>query len=149
MNCEKIEFKQSESMAQQTIGIGSAYDDPTADKTRDAFDKVNDNFNEIYTSVMLHDYVIISDWDMDATASKDATWTLPADHLIIRVTAIIRSDAGSTTAYDFASGGQISYDGTKFTLARTGGGVFDSTDFNASTGTRAVIYVDYHYEDLD
>lgn len=37
-------------MAKQVINIGTAYDDPTADKIRDGFDKCNDNFTELYTA---------------------------------------------------------------------------------------------------
>lgn len=36
-------------MAKQTIGIGTAANDGTGDNIRVAFDKVNDNFNEVYT----------------------------------------------------------------------------------------------------
>jgi len=35
-------------MAKQTIGIGAAPNDDTGDALRDAFDKTNDNFNEVY-----------------------------------------------------------------------------------------------------
>lgn len=35
-------------MAKQTINIGSADDDGTGDDLRDAFDKANDNFTELY-----------------------------------------------------------------------------------------------------
>lgn len=36
-------------MAQQTINIGSAANDGTGDSLRDAFDKTNNNFTELYT----------------------------------------------------------------------------------------------------
>ncbi len=36
-------------MSQQTINIGAAVDDQTADTARDAFDKTNDNFTELYS----------------------------------------------------------------------------------------------------
>ena len=36
-------------MAKQTVGIGSVADDGTGDNLRNGMDKVNDNFNEIYT----------------------------------------------------------------------------------------------------
>lgn len=36
-------------MAQQTIGIGTTANDGTGDPIRDAFDKCNDNFTELYT----------------------------------------------------------------------------------------------------
>mgnify|MGYP003141837529 CR=1 FL=1 len=35
-------------MAKQAIGIGSTANDGTGDTIRDSFDKVNDNFNELY-----------------------------------------------------------------------------------------------------
>ena len=38
-------------MAKQTIGIGSAANDGTGDPLRSAFDKINDNFTEIYTEL--------------------------------------------------------------------------------------------------
>ena len=38
-------------MAKQTIGIGSAANDGTGDPLRSAFDKINDNFSEIYTEL--------------------------------------------------------------------------------------------------
>lgn len=38
-------------MAQQTIDIGSAPNDGTGDPIRDAFDKCNDNFTELYTGL--------------------------------------------------------------------------------------------------
>ena len=38
-------------MAKQTIGIGSAANDGTGDQLRTAFDKVNDNFNEMYAFI--------------------------------------------------------------------------------------------------
>lgn len=39
-------------MAQQTIDIGAAPNDGTGDPLRDAFDKANDNFTELYTGRM-------------------------------------------------------------------------------------------------
>ena len=38
-------------MAKQSIGIGSAANDGTGDPLRTAFDKINDNFDEIYTEL--------------------------------------------------------------------------------------------------
>jgi hypothetical protein len=38
-------------MAKQTINIGTRANDASGDTIRDAFDKVNDNFNEIYTEI--------------------------------------------------------------------------------------------------
>ena len=38
-------------MTQQSINIGSAANDGTGDPLRTAFDKINDNFNELYLKV--------------------------------------------------------------------------------------------------
>jgi hypothetical protein len=38
-------------MAKQTVGIGTVADDGTGDNLRDGMDKVNDNFDEIYTAL--------------------------------------------------------------------------------------------------
>ena len=38
-------------MAKQSINIGSAANDGTGDPLRTAFDKINDNFSEIYTEL--------------------------------------------------------------------------------------------------
>jgi hypothetical protein len=37
-------------MAKQSVNIGTSANDGTGDKLRDAFDKLNDNFNEIYST---------------------------------------------------------------------------------------------------
>ena len=39
-------------MAQQTINIGSSANDGTGDPLRTAFDKINDNFSELYLSLI-------------------------------------------------------------------------------------------------
>ena len=39
-------------MAKQTINLGTAGDLTTGDNIRDAFDKVNDNFNEVYSDIV-------------------------------------------------------------------------------------------------
>ena len=40
--------EETTQMTQQSINIGSAANDGTGDPLRTAFDKINDNFNEIY-----------------------------------------------------------------------------------------------------
>ena len=39
-------------MAKQTIGIGAAPNDGTGDTLRDAMDKTNDNFTEVYNAAV-------------------------------------------------------------------------------------------------
>lgn len=46
-------------MAKQTIGIGTTPNDGTGDTLRNAFDKTNDNFDELYTVVVNSAYVAV------------------------------------------------------------------------------------------
>ena len=50
-------------MAKQTVNIGTVANDGTGDQLRNAFDKLNDNFNEVYgnnfvTEAMLNDNIV-------------------------------------------------------------------------------------------
>jgi len=38
-------------MAKQTVNIGSSANDGTGDQLRTAFDKINDNFDEVYAAI--------------------------------------------------------------------------------------------------
>jgi hypothetical protein len=55
-------------MAKQTINIGTAVNDGTGDPCRTAFDKVNDNFDELYLTVVESPLKLIS----LTTAERDA-----------------------------------------------------------------------------
>lgn len=70
-------------MAQQTIGIGTVANDGTGDPLRTAFDKVNDNFDEVYRNAGIV-------WQEDFTgASYD--------------TAVIKTFNGGTISHDTAN----------------------------------------------
>ena len=50
-------------MAKQTVNIGAVANDGTGDQLRNAFDKLNDNFDEVYgnnfvTEAMLNDDIV-------------------------------------------------------------------------------------------
>lgn len=62
-------------MAQQTIDIGSAPNDGTGDPLRDAFDKANDNFTELYALVA----VAGGQWKNPVRAATTAAITLATD----------------------------------------------------------------------
>lgn len=68
-------------MAKQTINIGSAPNDGTGDTARDAFDKVNDNFDELYAAGYI------------AAVSEDTTPSLGGD-LDVSGNAIVSTAAG-------------------------------------------------------
>lgn len=57
-------------MAQQTINIGSAANDGTGDPIRDAFDKVNDNFNEMYGSFVATGSITVGNSTVNSVVSN-------------------------------------------------------------------------------
>ena len=58
-------------MAQQTLNIGATANDGTGDTLRVAMDKVNDNFNEIYASPIISDFITITGNEIRANRSND------------------------------------------------------------------------------
>lgn len=58
-------------MAQQTLNIGTTANDGTGDTLRAAMDKVNDNFNEIYASPIISDFITITGNEIRANRSND------------------------------------------------------------------------------
>lgn len=57
-------------MAKQTIGIGSAADDGTGDPLRTGFSKVNDNFNEVYSSYTMTGKLTVGNSSVNTTVSN-------------------------------------------------------------------------------
>lgn len=152
--CKLIRFITR--MAQQICNIGSAYKDPDADKSRDAFDKINDNFTELYAADSVFTSWIsgynfakieITDWNMDSTSGKSVAWALPADSYIVSINVVIEHDSnGSVYPLDYGSGvansGGYYYDGNSFELFRASGETFDAVDFDG-TAHRGWIFVIY------
>lgn len=64
-------------MAKQTIDIGTVANDHTGDSLRDAFDKVNDNFNELYSA----DVISNGSYSVANAAYTQANAALHADEL--------------------------------------------------------------------
>jgi len=66
-------------MAKQTVNIGTVANDGTGDQLRTAFDKLNDNFNEVYgnnfvTEAMLNDNIVTNaELGVEYTASSALT----------------------------------------------------------------------------
>lgn len=145
-------------MAKQTINIGSAYDDPSADKIRDGFDKVNDNFTENYDAIaviqsqigtIIKELVEIGAWDMQGTANKTISWSLPSGKRITSINATIYADTGSSALpinYNdsvYVVSGNCFYNGTGFRCDRISAGIFNSSSFNDAVINRGVISVEY------
>src|SRR6185369_8140187 len=68
-------------MTQQTINIGTAANDGTGDPLRDAFDKVNDNFTELYAGAGIT-------VDNDTTLASDSTTNPPSVHAVRQYVAL-------------------------------------------------------------
>ena len=171
MICKLI--KKIIEMAKQVIGIGTAYNDLSADKGRDALDKCNDNFTELYDDIstiegnisslqssvstiqtnmagLVTVRVSIGTWNMDADATKAVAWALPANRTILTINVMIYQDGSTAVVRPLdiwdASGavqGSFYYDGSNFQLSRTGSGIFDSTSYDGTTDRRGWITVQY------
>ena len=112
-------------MAKQTINIGTTANDGTGDPIRDAFDKVNDNFTELYSddagdvnSIVAGTAISVS----SATGNVTVTNSSPnATH-----TGDVTGSAALTIANDIITHAKL---GAEFT---TTGAVTTSLDFGAN-----------------
>ena len=137
-------------MAQQTINIGSAANDGTGDPLRTAFDKINDNFTEIYGSTaeandLLEDSSPQLGGDLDVNGRRITTARSNEDIVLLPngtggVVASALRIAGTTLSADDSSSININealiVDGTasvsgaatlSSTLALTGAATLSST----------------------
>jgi hypothetical protein len=69
-------------MAKQTIGIGTVANDGTGDTIRDAFDKCNDNFTELYAADAALGTAAALDVDVDDTLAADSDTLVPSQHAV-------------------------------------------------------------------
>lgn len=89
----------------------------------------------------------IGDWNMDSTATLNVPHGLTSTD-IVSVDVWIREDSPglSVLPLNYAQPGLMgffSYDGTNIIMERNGGGVFDSTSYNATSYNRG--YITIHY----
>lgn len=75
-------------MAQQTLNIGSTANDGTGDTLRVAMDKVNDNFDEIYASPIISDFITVTGNEIRANRSNDDLVLEPSGTGIVTAPAI-------------------------------------------------------------
>ena len=64
-------------MAQQVINIGAAANDGTGDPLRDCFDKINDNFSELYTKGPAGANFDLTNNDIEATNTNGGINLIP------------------------------------------------------------------------
>ena len=136
------------------INVGSAYNDLDTDRGRPSMVKINNKLAELETEIdsllSTVNYVNIGTWDMDGTASKTVSYTVPTGYTLIGYKAFILNDAGTVLSNGLQSQGfntipmecSYSYSANTFTLNRNGSDLYDSTDFNDSTMNRGYIVLD-------
>jgi uncharacterized protein YaaN involved in tellurite resistance len=144
-------------MAQQTINIGTAANDRTGDTWRDAMDKANDNFDELYTDVAAIEVsVAAAEADIVALEAKfDAdTYGLAsvlANSTETTISTIDTPVVATFTATDelsqnvtISTAGRITYDGTvarplsvdiNTTIITASGSAIDVTVYLAKNGS--------------
>lgn len=111
-------------MSKQTINIGSAPNDNTGDLLRDAFDKVNQNFTEVYSDHTISDKLTVGNTVANSTANSTAvrvsnssgTATLSAANLTIGATVIGNN---SITTTDVTVSGNLYVLGTTTSVNTT------------------------------
>ena len=64
-------------MTQQVINIGTSANDGTGDPLRSAFDKINDNFSELYAKGAAGSNLDLSDNDIEATNTNGGINFIP------------------------------------------------------------------------
>ena len=117
-------------MAKQTINVGSQLEDPTADKTRDAFIKVNENFDELYnvniytadTDQSITDArstVIMSGDNLTYTLQNDLAFTAGDGFTIVQAGDNFTLDSSNVTA-TISNGSLTSTNGSRYLVTKTG-----------------------------
>ena len=111
-------------MAKQTIGIGTAANDGTGDPLRTAFDKINDNFTELY-AVAPQAAVFANPLVLDAATYKDYKCASVTGATTVNLTNMLNGDAGIIELIMDGVGGYTVALGSMFT--KNSGGITIST----------------------
>jgi hypothetical protein len=112
-------------MAKQTIGIGASANDGTGDQLRIAFDKTNDNFDEIYLAGPVDTNIRVQGNTISSTDTDGNIEITP-------------NGAGSTLIANPAFSGSMTLDDVTTTGNVTVGGILDAADLTPTGGTLTV-----------
>ena len=124
-------------MAKQALNLGSTANDGTGDTLRVAMDKVNDNFNEIYASPIISDFITISGNEIRANRTNDDLVLEPSG--TGRVTAPAITVDSNISIKDNVISTLISNSNLELTPAGTGSVVIPKVDINEGTIDNTVI----------
>ena len=138
-------------MAKQTVNLGTAANDGTGDPLRTAFDKLNDNFDEVYgnnfvTNAMLNDD-IVGYAELGAEFTTKAT--IPSDNDVdFETAAVFEQEMDGDSTYDIENPkvGDVKTlvlegDGTDRTIAFEMSGSTGET-FNKMKGSDDFVFTD-------
>lgn len=93
-------------MAQQTINIGTTPNDGTGNSIRDSFDKVNDNFTELYSAPVVNTSVTVGNTSTNATLIEPDSITVGNSTVNSTVDTTVIKIANSTS-YSSITQGQL------------------------------------------
>jgi hypothetical protein len=114
-------------MAQQTIGIGTVANDGTGDPIRDAFDKCNDNFTELYARSETLIIACSDETTAITTGTAKVTFRMPYAFTLTEVRASLTGAAATGTITVDINEGGASILSTKLTIDAT-----EKTSFTAA-----------------
>jgi hypothetical protein len=109
-------------LAKQTINIGAAANDGTGDPIRDAFDKVNDNFDEIYSSYVSTGSVSVGNSTVNSVISNTGGLVV-SNSTVSTVANSGTFKIGNTTANSTLTATQLAVSGN----STIGSGVVNTT----------------------
>jgi hypothetical protein len=151
-------------MAQQKPDVGTAYDDPSADRQRDINVMFDENFDELYSSnetfdenfdeVYSFDFVKVKEigtWDMSSTGStsKDVAYSAPSGYVVTGATISIIGDDGKLYPHEIgvsseATAWYYDYSTEVFHIVTSSSGFFYNSNFDGTSSNRG--YINIHLD---
>jgi hypothetical protein len=137
-------------MAQQSPDLGTAYDDPSADRQRDVNLMFDENFDEVYS----FDFVKVKQigtWNMSSTGStsKDVAYSAPSGYVVTGATISIIGDDGKLYPHEIgvsseATAWYYDYSTEVFHIVTASSGFFYNSNFDGTSSNRG--YINIHLD---
>jgi hypothetical protein len=130
-------------MAQQNINIGSSANDGTGDPLRTAFDKINDNFDELYGASPFGQQITISGNEINSNVSNanlkltaSGTGAIEMEGIQIRDNHIEGIRSNEDLHIDAAGTGTINLTNLKLATGSTVTGILDEDNMSTDSATQ-------------